>query len=828
MTTPLEHARDLRDRGFAVIPLPHGTKKIKTKGWQNLRLGEDDLPKHFDGERGNVSVLPGEPSGWLVDVDLDCDRARELADEHLPPTGLEWGRASAPRSHRIYRLTQPAETTKWTSPVKLPAPDKPSAMIVELRSSGTQTVAPGSTHPSGELIRWDADGEPATVDPDELIAAIDELSNAVKAEVDPPAKFEVKRSNNASVARNCTPGVSTPYAREALRREADKVASTPEGARNATLNASAFSLGTLIGGGELDRADAERELHTAVATCRLPEREARATIASGITSGMRQPRTAPEHPHPHAAANGHRWSDPANKPATSEPAVPEPVPAFEPFPTDTLPRSAHALVEHAALAQQSDPAMIAPAVLATMASAIGNARTVELTEGWEEPSIVWTVVLARSGTVKSPALEVATKPATDADADAHDEWREAMERHAMDVLEHEKAKHEWKGNKNTTAGPPEAPAEPKCERRVVSDITIEALAATLAESPRGLLLVSDELAAWLGGFTRYTNGSRAGGEEARWLTLHRAGALTVDRRTRGPLRVQRAALSITGMIQPGMLGRALGGADFESGLVARLFLAMPPERYKTWAGARRGLPSMVTAEYAALVRQLYTLEPTIDERNRDAPVVLRLDGEAEAVWGAYFNEIQRELAGEDERTRAMLAKLEGGAARLALVIHWGRWADGEDVSTERVDADSMRRGITLARWFAREARRVYALLAESDDNREHRELIEWIERQGGTVTVRDLTRGPRAFRGDADKARAALDDLAKAGFGTWDTPPPCETGGRPSARFVLTQGGDGGDGDETPRHDNASGGYVTVASVTTPQSTQTPRPGQEV
>src|SRR5207248_240902 len=37
-------------------------------------------------------------------------------------------------------------------------------MLVELRSTGVQTVLPGSTHTSGERIEWVRDGEPGVVD----------------------------------------------------------------------------------------------------------------------------------------------------------------------------------------------------------------------------------------------------------------------------------------------------------------------------------------------------------------------------------------------------------------------------------------------------------------------------------------------------------------------------------------------------------------------------------------------------------------------------------------------------------------------------------------
>ena len=71
------------------------------KGWTDLRLSESDLPAHFNGT-GNIGVLLGEPSGWLVDVDLDCEEAVALAPRFLPPTGAMSGRPGKPASHWWY------------------------------------------------------------------------------------------------------------------------------------------------------------------------------------------------------------------------------------------------------------------------------------------------------------------------------------------------------------------------------------------------------------------------------------------------------------------------------------------------------------------------------------------------------------------------------------------------------------------------------------------------------------------------------------------------------------------------------------------------------
>ncbi|MEZ6100000.1 MAG: phage/plasmid primase, P4 family [Pirellulaceae bacterium] len=187
-TVAVHYAR----RGWSVIPIPHQSKNPGIKGWQQLRLGEGELPQHFNGHPQNIGVLLGEPSDWLIDIDLDHPRAIELAAEHLPPTDLRFGRASKPESHWIYRVGGPIATKKHRS--------KSAGMIVELRSTGTQTVFPPSAHESGEAIEFvDPAAEPALVDPEELQEAVKSLADAVKVELgEKPAPRVTKKQQKVA------------------------------------------------------------------------------------------------------------------------------------------------------------------------------------------------------------------------------------------------------------------------------------------------------------------------------------------------------------------------------------------------------------------------------------------------------------------------------------------------------------------------------------------------------------------------------------------------------------------------------------------------------
>jgi Bifunctional DNA primase/polymerase, N-terminal len=182
-------------RGWAVLPVPHASKDPGFRGWPELRLTERQLADNFNGQPQNIGVLLGEPSDWLVDVDLDHPRALELADQFLPPTPLVFGRVGKPRSHRLYRAASPVTTKKYKS--------KSAGMIVELRSTGTQTVFPPSTHEMGERICWDQEcAEPAVVDPAELLDAVRKLAQAILNELgEGPAASSSKRRLKGQTTR---------------------------------------------------------------------------------------------------------------------------------------------------------------------------------------------------------------------------------------------------------------------------------------------------------------------------------------------------------------------------------------------------------------------------------------------------------------------------------------------------------------------------------------------------------------------------------------------------------------------------------------------------
>jgi hypothetical protein len=128
----------------------------------------------------------GEHSRHLVDVDLDCAEAIELAPRFLPLTWT-FGRRTKVASHWLY-LAEGATTTQFRAPAP---PGEKAQMLVELRARGTdgrafQTVFPPSVHrESGEAIEWDENGdameEPARINAAKIRTLVAKLAAACLA-----------------------------------------------------------------------------------------------------------------------------------------------------------------------------------------------------------------------------------------------------------------------------------------------------------------------------------------------------------------------------------------------------------------------------------------------------------------------------------------------------------------------------------------------------------------------------------------------------------------------------------------------------------------------
>jgi hypothetical protein len=211
-------------------------------------------------------------------------------------------------------------------------------------------------------------------------------------------------------------------------------------------------------------------------------------------------------------------------------------------------------------------------------------------------------------------------------------------------------------------------------------------------------------------------------------------------------------------------------------------LAYPPSVPIRWRD--EFVSQRVKNGYSDLIKELLFLEGHTDPNGDDRPALLELSTESRKLFAEFMNSTGQEGFGMSGDVRAAWVKFIGRCARLAGIIHCCRQADGDIKDPWTIDTDSMNTAITLCEWSKAETIRVYELLKEDAHTNSLRLLASWIEHKGGSVTCRDLCK----FRRDietSDDAEQWLRNLHDAGFGTYDMQPVGESGGRPTAKFIL-------------------------------------------
>jgi len=356
--------------------------------------------------------------------------------------------------------------------------------------------------------------------------------------------------------------------------------------------------------------------------------------------------------------------------------------SYEPFPLHALPGPVRAYVRAASEALPAPPAMVAVPTLSVLSGAIGDAARLQLKRSWTEPATLWTVLVAPSGSTKSPAFKHAVRPIFRRESEARDEYEQALA--------------DWKAQEE-----PDEQNKPTRDRYRTGDATPEAVVKILNENPRGILLARDELGAWIGSFDRYVNGAA---DLQFWVEVWQGIQASRDRAGEGNTTVDTPAVPVTGTIQPGTLTEKLDEIHFDTGFAARLIFCQPPPKPKRWTEA--DVSRDVRDRYGRLLGRLYgkdwqqsvTLEPY---------TLVSLSPDAKAAWIEYYNEANRSLEARPEGpAKAVAAKGITHTARLALILHLCRKASGETDSNE-VDAASMEAALRVGQWLTNETLRLY-------------------------------------------------------------------------------------------------------------------------
>ncbi|MBT3071900.1 DUF3987 domain-containing protein [Rhodomicrobium sp. Az07] len=184
------------------------------------------------------------------------------------------------------------------------------------------------------------------------------------------------------------------------------------------------------------------------------------------------------------------------------------------------------------------------AAISAAAAMLDDSYTLEAKPGWRLSPRLWTVLIGKSATGKSPTIKAATEPVK---------------------LKHSEVVKCFQATYKPDPDRPDArPPEPALYS---SDATIEALSEKLRHNPRGLLMLTEEFSSWIGAIDSSGRGEAAKNRGA-WLQLYDGGPYQIDRIGRKSYQVPNWGASVLTATTPSALAEHLKHLP-EDGLIQR-------------------------------------------------------------------------------------------------------------------------------------------------------------------------------------------------------------------------------------------------------------------
>jgi hypothetical protein len=386
-----------------------------------------------------------------------------------------------------------------------------------------------------------------------------------------------------------------------------------------------------------------------------------------------------------------------------------------------------------AKAQCVPESFVAYPALSHGAAAIGNSAEVKCyADGGAEPAILWTGVIADSGSGKTKVLEKLSYPFLVIDREYTATFKVEFAQYQRDVK-----------TENASTAPIE-------KALLIGDSTMDAIFVMCSKNPHSLLFPEAEGKLFFS-FDSFRKGKT---DEANYCKLYDRVSFKVNRK-RDSTITGVGGLNLAMLIQPGNFGKAIreNPGMKTSGLLARLNLCCPS------IGEYRLVKQMDSTAYQNWDNAITEI---INQRTADGtPVAVFLDGGAQALWDGYmvkYRNLARQTGGW---LGGYYDRLHVTAIRLALQFYVFEGGAGA------MNSSFVERGIAVAEFMKAENKRVVEMFSggEESADEEAETILEKIRQHGGEATIREL-RGISRYRheGGTEILERKLREMVKNGI----------------------------------------------------------------
>lgn len=435
---------------------------------------------------------------------------------------------------------------------------------------------------------------------------------------------------------------------------------------------------------------------------------------------------------------------------------------------------------------QCPPDYLAVAMLSAAGAVVGNKVGIfpyANDESWEVYPALWGGIVGDPGTKKTPSLLHAHKPLQLLEKQAAQKHDSDMQAYKQAMIQHEKAVEAWRESKSTDFKPT-PPVEPKRTRYVVHDSTYQALGLILADNPRGVLALADELSGLLQSL------DTAGQEAARGFYLtgwSGTGGYSFDRVGRGSITLDRYCLSVFGGFQPDKVKAYVQftqrGSSKNDGLLQRFQLLVWPDSVSAFQFVDRTPNQAAISKYQTAVISLANMSDQPIQGGRrltNGAQLLHFTPTAQQAFNAWYvdNENMLVSGGLDSARQSHFAKYRSLVPALALLFHL---LDGH---SGPVCEDCFNRAVSYAAYLKSHADRIYASVSGHDHAAVRLLAGRLLDGQlADGFSCRTLTLKGWSGLATREQAQAAIDALVEYG---WLTETEIRTGGRPSVKYALS------------------------------------------
>ena len=281
----LEAAIDYIQSGWPVLPVqPRGKRPLGRLAPHGLKDATLDQRLAESWWRSEPEANVGLVTGITFDVlDVDGDEGMASINRAAPWYGEPWD--GGPTDNPTIDGPTSQTGRGWHVLVGVTGFGNKAGLLphVDWRGRDGYIVAPPSIHATGKVYRWLLGWSPGD-------QAVHEAPTWLLHLLDPPMSpaVNIDRARDRRLAQ-----AGGEYGRRALEIEVGRVALAAPGSRNDQLNRSAFAVGQLIAGGEIeDATSAVNALIQAGLVVGLSEHEVLGTVRSGIDGGSRRGRRA--------------------------------------------------------------------------------------------------------------------------------------------------------------------------------------------------------------------------------------------------------------------------------------------------------------------------------------------------------------------------------------------------------------------------------------------------------------------------------------------------------------------------------------------------------